>query len=143
MYEMELPFQTAPGFIRERLSLLLLLPAFNGIDHCIHQIQFLFCGAFQPIDLGDYRFSMYSCDPADQLFLASLSLGIMYDHIDRCGLSNTLSPLFNGVPLSVISLCVCCCSFACPANPGGGVSIYRTPAQQCGKVPTLQGLFTL
>ena len=143
MYEMELPFRTAPGFIRERLSLLLLLPAFNGIDHCIHQFQLLLCGAVQPVDLGDNRFGMYSCDPAGQFFFACVGLGGMYNHMNRCGLSNTLSPLFNGVPLSVISLCVCCCSFACPANPGGGVSIYRTPAQQCGKVPTLQGLFTL
>lgn len=106
MYEMELPFQTAPGFIRERLSLLLLLPAFNGIDHCIHQFQFLFCGAVQPVDLGDNRFGMYSCDPASKFFLARFGLGVVYDHLDRCGFSNTLSPLFKGSFLRATSLCV-------------------------------------
>ena len=97
MYEMELPFQTTPGFIREKLSLLLLLPAFNGINHCIHQFQLLLCGAVQSVNLGDNRFGMYSCDPAGQFFLACVGLGGMYNHMNRCGFSNTLSPLFSGV----------------------------------------------
>ena len=79
------------------LSFLLLLPAFDGINDCIHQFQLLLCGAVQPVNLGDNRFSMYSCDPAGKFFLARLGLGVVYDHMDRCGFSNTLSPLFSGV----------------------------------------------
>ena len=79
------------------LSFLLLLLAFNGINDCIHQFQLLLRGAVQPVDLGDNRFSMYSCDPASKFFLARFGLGVVYDHMDRCGFSNTLSPLFSGV----------------------------------------------
>ena len=72
---------------------LLLLLAFDGINDCIHQFQLLLRGAVQTVNLGDNRFSMYSCDPAGQFFLACVGLGVMHNHIDRCRFSNTLSPL--------------------------------------------------
>ena len=99
-------FERQPIICGAGSSGLLLLPAFDGINDCIHQFQLLLCGAVQPVDLGDNRFSMYSCDPAGQFFFACFGLGVMYDHMDRCGFSNTLSPLFNGFVLRAISLCV-------------------------------------
>ena len=62
---------------------LLLLLAFDGINDCIHQFQLLLRGAVQPVDLGDNRFGMYSCDPAGKFFLARFGFGIVYDHMDR------------------------------------------------------------
>ena len=86
-------FERQPIICGAGSSGLLLLPAFDGINDCIHQFQLLLCGAVQPVNLGDNRFSMYSCDPASQFFLARFGLGVMYDHMDRCGFSNALSPL--------------------------------------------------
>lgn len=99
-------FERQPIICGAGSSDLLLLPAFDGINHCIHQFQLLLRGAVQPVDLGDNRFGMYSCDPAGKFFLARFGLGVVYDHMDRCGFSNTLSPLFNGFVLRAISLCV-------------------------------------
>ena len=93
-------FERQPIICGAGSSGLLLLLAFDGINDCIHQFQLLLCGAVQPVDLGDNRFGMYSCDPAGQFFFACVGLGVVYDHIDRCGFSNTLSPLFNGVPVA-------------------------------------------
>ena len=89
-------FERQPIICGAGSSGLLLLPAFDGINDCIHQFQLLLRGAVQPVDLGDNRFSMYSCDPAGKFFLARFGLGVVYDHMDRCGFSNTLSPLFKG-----------------------------------------------
>ena len=99
-------FERQPIICGAGSSGLLLLPAFEGINDCIHQFQLLLRGAVQPVDLGDNRFSMYSCDPAGQFFFACVGLGVVYDHMDRCGFSNTLSPLFKGSFLRAISLCV-------------------------------------
>ena len=99
-------FERQPIICGAGSSGLLLLPAFDGINDCIHQFQLLLCGAVQPVDLGGNRFSMYSCDPAGKFFLARFGLGVVYDHMDRCGFSNTLSPLFKGSFLRAISLCV-------------------------------------
>ena len=99
-------FERQPIICGAGSSGLLLLSAFDGIDHCIHQFQLLLRGAVQPVDLGDNRFSMYSCDPAGQFFFACVGLGGMYNHMNRCGFSNTLSPLFKGSFLRAISLCV-------------------------------------
>lgn len=99
-------FERQPIICGAGSSGLLLLPAFDGINDCIHQFQLLLRGAVQPSDLGDNRFGMYSCDPAGKFFLARFGLGVVYDHMDRCGFSNTLSPLFKGSFLRAISLCV-------------------------------------
>ena len=86
-------FERQPIICGAGSSGLLLLPAFDGINDCIHQFQLLLCGAVQSVNLGDNRFSMYSCDPAGKFFFACVGFGVMYDHMDRCGVSNTLSPL--------------------------------------------------
>ena len=90
-------FERQPIICGAGSSGLLPLSAFDGINDCIHQFQLLLRGAVQPVDLGDNRFSMYSCDPAGQFFFACVGLGGMYNHMNRCGFSNTLSPLFSGV----------------------------------------------
>lgn len=136
-------FERQPIICGAGSSCLLLLPAFDGINDCIHQFQLLLRGAVQPVDLGDNRFGMYSCDPAGQFFLAYVGLGVMYDHMDRCGFSNTLSPLFSGV-LSACYIFMRMKSLVClSCETGWRISIYHPPIEQWKKVFDLQGLFTL
>ena len=136
-------FERQPIICGAGSSGLLLLLAFDGINDCIHQFQLLLRGAVQPVDLGDNRFSMYSCDPAGKFFLARFGLGVVYDHMDRCGFSNTLSPLFSGV-LSACYIFMRMKSLVClSCETGWRISIYHPPIEQWKKVFDLQGLFTL
>ena len=134
-------FERQPIICGAGSSGLLLLPAFDGINDCIHQFQLLLRGAVQPVDLGDNRFSMYSCDPAGKFFLARFGLGVVYDHMDRCGFSNTLSPLFSGV-LSACYIFMRMKSLVClSCETGWRMPIYHPPIEQWEKVLDLQGLF--
>ena len=136
-------FERQPIICGAGSSGLLLLSAFDGINDCIHQFQLLLCGAVQPVDLGENRFGMYSCDPAGKFFLARFGLGVVYDHMDRCGFSNTLSPLFSGV-LSACYIFMRMKSLVClSCETGWRISIYHPPIEQWKKVFDLQGLFTL
>ena len=120
------------SLMENRLSFLLLLLAFDSINDCIHQFQLLLRGAVQPINLGDNRFGMYSCDPAGKFFLARFGLGVVYDHMDRCGFLNTLSPLFSGV-LSACYIFMRMKSLVCLSCETGWECPYTTLLSSNGK----------
>ena len=81
--------------IRREQALFCLLHflALGGINYCINQIHFLFCGTIQMVNSGDNRVSVYCGNPAGKFEYSCFGFWIVCNHMNWCGSSYKQSPL--------------------------------------------------